>query len=194
MLDRLRESSCSSATLIPDKTDRAELRVCRFGRMICEAPLRYDKCPQSLVGEGVRTTDPCGAVGIGGRSGAFATMGGLSIGSDGTSGVESAWRNLLSSCGLPTVDDAFPIFDDALPTAEDGLPTAEEGLPTAEEGGDEMTGLRGLLAWSPFAWKKTAGFFCGGFCSGACSLGDLTLLAWKNMGETSFAWRGSGGV
>lgn len=80
-------------------------------------------------------------------------MVGLSNGGARTSGVESAWRNLLSSCGLPTVDEAFPTFDRD--------PTADEGLPTAELGGDGTEGLCGLLAWSPFAWKKTAAFFCG---------------------------------
>jgi hypothetical protein len=58
MLDRLPEPSGSSAALTPESTDRAEFRVCRFGRMTCEAPLRYDKCPKSLVGEGDRALGP----------------------------------------------------------------------------------------------------------------------------------------
>ena len=152
---------------MPDKIDKAELRVCRFGRIICEAPLRYDRCPQSLVGEAARTVGPCGAAGFIGISGTVAATGGVKRDEDRTSGVESAWRNLLSGCDLPTVDealptfnDALPTFDDALPTAEDALPTAEDalptaedalpiaedGLPTAEDGGEGTTGLRGLLA------------------------------------------------
>ena len=113
-------------------------------------------------------------------------MGGLSNGMDGTSGVESACRNLLSSWCLPTDEDAFP-------TVEDALPTTEEGLPTAEDGGDE-TFLCGLFTSSPFAWKKTAGFFCESLGGGGCSLGDLTLFAWKNMDEAFFTWAGSGGL
>lgn len=92
------------------------------------------------------------------------------------------------------MDGAFPTFEDALPTADDGLPTAEDGLLTADDGGDEAMGLCGLFAWSPFAWKNTAGFFCGGLGGGACSLGDLTLFAWKNICEASLAWLVSGGV
>jgi hypothetical protein len=113
---------------------------------------------------------PCEAVEFGGRSGTAATTDGLRIGGDRASGVESACKNLLSGCNLPTVDDA-------LPTADGALPTADDGLPTAEDGGEGIAGRRGLFAWSPFAWKKTAAFFCGGFGGGACSLGDLTELA-----------------
>ena len=151
MLDRLCELSGSSVTLRPDRTDKAELRVCKFGRIICEAPLRYDKCPQSLVGDPARTVGPCGAaVGFGASSSTSAARGGLINGGDRISGVVSACRNLLSSCGLPTVDDALPTAESALPTVEDALPTADAGLPTAEDGGD-TAGLCGLLAWSPFA-------------------------------------------
>lgn len=85
-------------------------------------------------------------------SAADATIGGLSIGKECNSGVESAWRNLPSSLGLPTADADFPMVEDA-------LPTAEPGLPTAEDGGDGSVGLCGLLTSSPFAWKNTAGFF-----------------------------------
>lgn len=136
-----------------------------------------------------------------------------------TSGVESACRNLLSgcdllsgcsllsTCNLPTVEDALPTFDEALPTFVEALPTlgealptldealpmAEEGRPTAEEGGEGTKGRRGLLAWSPFAWKKTAAFFWGCFCGGSGSLGDLTLFAWKKVGEAYLGWLFSGG-
>lgn len=85
------------------------------------------------------------------------------------------------------MDGVFPIFEDALPIADGGLPSAEDG-------GEGTLGRCGLLTWSPFAWKKTAGFFCGGLGGGACSLGDLTLFAWKNMDEASFVWLDSGGV
>ncbi len=101
--------------------------------------MRYDKCPQSLVGEAARTKGPCGAVvEIGGISSAAVVMGGLSNGADLISGVESAWRNLLSSWSFPTVDGA-------LLTLEAALPSADEGRPTAEDGGDAALRFCGLL-------------------------------------------------
>ena len=74
----------------------------RAGRT-CEAPLRYERCAQSLLGEGGRSDAPWAVAGGGSGSGEVGMGGGVRIGGRSLgSESESAWKNLLSEGALPS--------------------------------------------------------------------------------------------
>lgn len=83
----------------------AEVPLLNAG-LTCEAPLRYERCAQSLVGEGGRREGPWGAVSGGSGSGDVAMGGGVRIGGRSLdSAMESAWKNLDSEGALPREDE-----------------------------------------------------------------------------------------
>lgn len=77
-------------------TDSPEALLARFGRMICDAPFRYERCMFSFDGDGGRRL---GGFSVGfspdhGSRDADAT-GGVRMGDwPLESGIESAWKNL----------------------------------------------------------------------------------------------------
>jgi hypothetical protein len=105
-------------------TDNADGRVCRFGRMTCEAPFLYERWILSLGGEGGRRlldlweVPPAGQGSSDDETG-DGRAGELPLGSNS----ESAWKNLVSCWALPIAD----------------------------KGGDGISGLRELSSCCPFA-------------------------------------------
>jgi hypothetical protein len=89
---------------VPERTDSAELRATMAGRITCEAPFRYDRCAHSFVGDGDRAFRPWARLGSSGSGdidlGEGTRLGGGFLASE----TESAWKNLLSGCDLPTAD------------------------------------------------------------------------------------------
>jgi hypothetical protein len=85
------------------------------------------------VGDDARPGSPCVDVDVEGRgnSVAGARGGGVRTGGVFVSEMESAWKNLVSGCDLPT----------------------DEGGPrdTVEPGGDGASRFRGPSAWRPLA-------------------------------------------
>jgi hypothetical protein len=108
-LDRRLARSGASAVFCPPKMDNAELPelpLLRAGRMIWEAPLRYDRCANSFVGDGGRSDGALATLGGGRRSGDAETGGGLRMDwRSFRSANESAWKNWLSGRDLLTDDD-----------------------------------------------------------------------------------------
>lgn len=68
--------------------------------------MRYERCAQSLVGEGGRSDGPWAVAGGGNGSGEVGIGGGVRIGGRSLElDRESAWKNWLSDEALPMADN-----------------------------------------------------------------------------------------